>query len=115
MVDDNSKNYANDWKKRRGEPETTVQFRIDSAKETLDNVLARFLYPQLAVAMDQDGDTPEYATERGVAYRLFSGKEVIKVGRNAVANLKLLSNSGLIWRERSLIMSLRACCILNQQ
>ena len=77
MVDDHSKNYANDWKKRRGEPETTVQFRIDSAKEALDSVLASLLHPQSAVAMDQDGDTPMVDM-----HMPFNGAEVITIPVN---------------------------------
>lgn len=62
MVDDASVKYAEDWTKNEDEAE--VQFRIDSAKESLAQVLARiFNPPEMDYAADismhdapQDGD-----------------------------------------------------------
>jgi PWI domain len=53
IVDAESQKYAADWRERRGDDETTVQFRIDSAKEILNSVLAALFNP---MALEQDGD-----------------------------------------------------------
>ncbi|CAA9961753.1 hypothetical protein CFE70_005157 [Pyrenophora teres f. teres 0-1] len=57
MVDDASIKYAEEWSKTRNEDEATVQFRLDSAKEALSQVLASFFNPPSATTMDYAGDT----------------------------------------------------------
>lgn len=57
VVDEASMKYAEEWKSRRDEDETTAQFRIDTAKETLSSVLAGLFYPQAPTRADTDGDT----------------------------------------------------------
>ncbi|KAI8931298.1 hypothetical protein NX059_011641 [Plenodomus lindquistii] len=57
MVDDASIKYAQEWSKTRNEDEATVQFRLDTAKEALSQVLASFFNPTSAPAMDYGGDT----------------------------------------------------------
>ncbi|KAF2847056.1 hypothetical protein T440DRAFT_216789 [Plenodomus tracheiphilus IPT5] len=57
MVDDASIKYAEEWSKTRNEDETTVQFRLDTAKEALSQVLASFFNPTSAPAMDYGGDS----------------------------------------------------------
>jgi RNA-binding protein 25 len=55
MVDDASVKYAEDWTKN--EDETVVQFRIDSSKETLTQVVAQMFNPPAMAQMDYGGDT----------------------------------------------------------
>lgn len=55
MVDDASVKYAEDWTKN--EDEVTIQFRIDSAKESLAGVLAQLFNPPNMPQMDYAGDT----------------------------------------------------------
>ncbi|KAF1832701.1 hypothetical protein BDW02DRAFT_599741 [Decorospora gaudefroyi] len=57
MVDDASIKYAEEWSKTRNEDEATVQFRLDTAKEALAQVLASFFNPPNAPTMDYPGDT----------------------------------------------------------
>lgn len=57
MVDDASIKYAEEWSKTRNEDETTVQFRLDTAKEALSQVLASFFNPPNIPVMDYAGDT----------------------------------------------------------
>ncbi|KAH6612059.1 hypothetical protein C7974DRAFT_90608 [Boeremia exigua] len=56
MVDDASIKYAEEWSKMRDEDEATVQFRLDSAKETLSGVLASLFNPPNMPQMDYGGD-----------------------------------------------------------
>jgi RNA-binding protein 25 len=55
MVDDASVKYAEEWTKN--EDEATVQFRIDSAKESLAQVIARMFNPPNMPPMDYGLDT----------------------------------------------------------
>ena len=56
MVDDASIKYADEWSKTRNEDENTVQFRLDTAKEALAQVLASFFNPPVMPTMDYGGD-----------------------------------------------------------
>jgi hypothetical protein len=56
MVDDASIKYAEEWKARRGDDEATTQFRIDQAKETLQQVLTSLFHPPHAAPVDHSGD-----------------------------------------------------------
>ncbi|KAF2196476.1 hypothetical protein GQ43DRAFT_255475 [Delitschia confertaspora ATCC 74209] len=56
-VDEASLRYADEWKARRQEDEAAAQFRIDSAKETLNSVLASLRNPQALAMRDHDGDS----------------------------------------------------------
>jgi hypothetical protein len=56
MVDDASVKYAEEWKKRRGDDEATTQFRIDQAKEALQQVIATLFNPPQALPMDPTED-----------------------------------------------------------
>jgi RNA-binding protein 25 len=57
MVDEASIKYAEEWSKTRNEDETTVQFRLDTAKEALAQVLASLFNPPNAPQVDYAGDT----------------------------------------------------------
>ncbi|KAF2125021.1 hypothetical protein P153DRAFT_300617 [Dothidotthia symphoricarpi CBS 119687] len=57
MVDDASIKYAEEWSKTRNEDENTVQFRLDTAKEALSQVLASFFSPPNMPQMEYGGDT----------------------------------------------------------
>jgi RNA-binding protein 25 len=57
MVDDASIKYAEEWSKTRNEDENTVQFRLDTAKEALSQVLASFFNPPNMPQMEYGGDT----------------------------------------------------------
>ncbi|CAO2653013.1 Nn.00g024240.m01.CDS01 [Neocucurbitaria sp. VM-36] len=57
MVDDASIKYADEWSKTRNEDENTVQFRLDTAKEALSQVLASFFNPPNVPVMEYGGDT----------------------------------------------------------
>lgn len=57
MVDDASIKYAEEWSKTRNEDENTVQFRLDTAKEALSQVLASFFNPPSIPSMDYGNDT----------------------------------------------------------
>jgi RNA-binding protein 25 len=57
MVDDASIKYAEEWSKTRNEDETTVQFRLDTAKEALSQVLASFFNPPNLPTNDYGADT----------------------------------------------------------
>lgn len=54
-VDDASKRYAEEWTKNEDEDQT--QFRLDSAKEALDQVLTSLFNPQDVPQTDLSGDT----------------------------------------------------------
>jgi len=56
MVDDASVKYADEWSRTRNEDENTVQFRLDTAKEALSQVLASFFSPSNMPAADHGGD-----------------------------------------------------------
>lgn len=56
MVDDASIKYAEEWSKTRNEDEVTVQFRLDTAKEALSQVLTSFFNPTSPPAVDYGGD-----------------------------------------------------------
>ncbi|KAF1913207.1 hypothetical protein BDU57DRAFT_521961 [Ampelomyces quisqualis] len=57
MVDDASVKYAEEWSRTRNEDENTVQFRLDTAKEALAQVLASFFNPQNIPQNEYGGDT----------------------------------------------------------
>lgn len=57
MVDDASIKYAEEWSKTRNEDENTVQFRLDTAKEALSQVLASFFSPPNVPQTEYGGDT----------------------------------------------------------
>jgi len=57
MVDDASIKYAEEWSKTRNEDDETVQFRLDTAKEALSQVLASFFHPTSAPTAEYRGDT----------------------------------------------------------
>jgi RNA-binding protein 25 len=56
MVDDASIKYAEEWSKTRNEDENTVQFRLDTAKEALSQVISSFFNPPNA-PQEYGGDT----------------------------------------------------------
>jgi RNA-binding protein 25 len=56
MVDDASIKYAEEWSKTRNEDEVTVQFRMDSAKESLSGVLASLFNPPNMPQMEYGAD-----------------------------------------------------------
>lgn len=56
-VDQASIEYAEEWSRARKEDEITVQFRLDSAKEALSQVIASLFNPPNAPQMDYGGDT----------------------------------------------------------
>lgn len=56
MVDDASIKYAEEWSKTRNEGEDVVQFRLETAKESLTQVLATIFNPPADIAMDLGGD-----------------------------------------------------------
>ncbi|KAF2796650.1 hypothetical protein K505DRAFT_299736 [Melanomma pulvis-pyrius CBS 109.77] len=56
MVDDASIKYAEEWSKTRNEDETTVQFRIDTAKETLSQVIGSLFNPPNAPQLVHGGN-----------------------------------------------------------
>jgi RNA recognition motif-containing protein len=55
QVDDASRRYAEEWREKRGDDESAVQFRIDTAKELLASVLTDIYNPSFS-AMDVDRD-----------------------------------------------------------
>jgi RNA recognition motif-containing protein len=55
QVDDASRRYAEEWREKRGDDESAVQFRIDSAKELLASVLADIYNPSFSI-MEVDRD-----------------------------------------------------------
>ncbi|KAF2424519.1 hypothetical protein EJ08DRAFT_414548 [Tothia fuscella] len=55
VVDEASKAYAEEWRERRGESTDELQFRVDAAKETLEQVLTSLFKP-FEVDTSQDGD-----------------------------------------------------------
>jgi RNA-binding protein 25 len=57
IVDAASIKYADEWSRTRNEDETTVQFRLDTAKDALSQVLASFFHPPNVTQMDHAGDT----------------------------------------------------------
>jgi RNA-binding protein 25 len=57
MVDDASIKYAEEWSKTRNEDENTVQFRLDTAKEALSQVVASFFNPPNLPQVEYNGDT----------------------------------------------------------
>jgi RNA-binding protein 25 len=57
IVDDASIVYAEQWSKTRKDDEATAQFRLDTAKEALSQVLASFFHPPNAPVLDYAGDT----------------------------------------------------------
>lgn len=57
MVDDASIKYAEEWSRTRNEDENTVQFRLDTAKEALAQVIASFFNPPNMPQMEYGGDT----------------------------------------------------------
>ncbi|KAL6711065.1 hypothetical protein ACN47E_006940 [Coniothyrium glycines] len=57
MVDDASIKYAEEWSRTRNEDEATVQFRVDTAKEALSQVLASFFNPPSLPVNDYGNDT----------------------------------------------------------
>ncbi|KAJ4363103.1 hypothetical protein N0V83_010223 [Neocucurbitaria cava] len=57
VVDNESIKYAEQWSKTRNEDENTVQFRLDTAKEALSQVLASFFNPPNAPLMEYGADT----------------------------------------------------------
>ena len=62
QVDDASRNYADEWRQKRGDDETAVQFRIDSAKEMLASALADVFNPSYS-NLDLDGDAAMHDAE----------------------------------------------------
>lgn len=56
VVDDASIKYAEEWSRTRNEDETTIQFRLDNAREDLSQVLASFFKPPNMPAMEYAGD-----------------------------------------------------------
>ncbi|KAK4998853.1 hypothetical protein LTR16_007009, partial [Cryomyces antarcticus] len=60
VVDENSLNYIEEWKGRRGDDDpATAQFRLDSAKEALSQVLSALERPAAPATnghIDRDGD-----------------------------------------------------------
>ncbi|KAF2002367.1 hypothetical protein P154DRAFT_618767 [Amniculicola lignicola CBS 123094] len=56
MIDEKSRAYAEEWMSRRKEDEATAQFRIDSAKRSLEGVLQSLFNPQTAPQIKHDGD-----------------------------------------------------------
>jgi RNA recognition motif-containing protein len=62
QVDEASKKYAEEWREKRGEDESALQFRIDSAKESLANVIMDIFNPSYNGA-DADGDIGMNDTE----------------------------------------------------
>ena len=57
IVDEASQKYAQEWKERRNEDESASHFRVDTAREQLESVLAGLRRPQAPVLqIDQDGD-----------------------------------------------------------
>jgi RNA-binding protein 25 len=56
MVDDASIKYAEEWSKTRNEDENTVQFRLDTAKEALSQVVASFFNPPNMPQVEYNGD-----------------------------------------------------------
>ncbi|KAF2877421.1 hypothetical protein BDV95DRAFT_559217 [Massariosphaeria phaeospora] len=56
MVDDASIKYAEKWSRTRKEDEAVVQFRLDSAKESLAQVLASLFNPPNMPQVDHSGD-----------------------------------------------------------
>jgi RNA-binding protein 25 len=57
MVDDASIKYAEEWSKTRNEDDNTVQFRLDTAKEALSQVVASFFNPPNLPQVEYNGDT----------------------------------------------------------
>ncbi|KAH7063976.1 hypothetical protein BKA63DRAFT_175143 [Paraphoma chrysanthemicola] len=56
-VDEASIKYAEEWARTRNEDENTVQFRLDSAKEALSQVITSFFNPPNLPQLDYGGDT----------------------------------------------------------
>ncbi|KAJ9635836.1 hypothetical protein H2199_008189 [Coniosporium tulheliwenetii] len=56
VVDEASMKYAEEWKERRNESESASEFRIDTARESLQSVLRSLFRPVPSARMDQDGD-----------------------------------------------------------
>jgi hypothetical protein len=56
-VDAASKKYAEDWKARRAEGEDAIAFRIDSAREALEQTIRSLETPEATVQVDAAGDT----------------------------------------------------------
>ncbi|KAH8728980.1 hypothetical protein GQ44DRAFT_645823 [Phaeosphaeriaceae sp. PMI808] len=57
MVDDASIKYAEEWSRTRNEDEATVQFRLDTAKEALSQVLSSFFNPPNNPQAEYGGDS----------------------------------------------------------
>lgn len=65
-VDDASLKYAEEWKAKRDEDESASQFRIDTAKQALGEVLASLKNPRDAPTEDPDGDVNMTGSETKV-------------------------------------------------
>ncbi|KAF2261520.1 hypothetical protein CC78DRAFT_499995 [Lojkania enalia] len=63
MVDDASVKYYEEWKARRNEDEATAQFRIDTAKDLLAQVLASLFNPRTAPPIDHSSDIMMHDTQ----------------------------------------------------
>lgn len=79
MVDDASIKYADEWKIKRGDDEATTQFRIDSAKQTLTQVIQSLWNPSQFHPTDAAGDS----IMQGVQMQNVDGVEVVQIPLNA--------------------------------
>ncbi|KAF2019403.1 hypothetical protein BU24DRAFT_419022 [Aaosphaeria arxii CBS 175.79] len=79
VVDDASIKYAEDWKARRGDDEETTQFRIDSARKTLSEVLASLFNPPNPLPVDAAGDVAMTDAQAQDG----EGVEVVQIAFNA--------------------------------
>jgi hypothetical protein len=55
QIDDASRKYSDEWREKRGDDESAVQFRIDTARENLGSVLAGLFNPSDS-NLDGEGD-----------------------------------------------------------
>lgn len=62
-MDEASAKYAEEWRERRDEDENAAQFRVDSAREALSQVMASIFHPTAAGNGDYDMDIPMQETE----------------------------------------------------
>ncbi|KAF2662654.1 hypothetical protein K491DRAFT_686533 [Lophiostoma macrostomum CBS 122681] len=83
VFDEASIKYSEEWKNRRAEDENKVQFRIDQAKEHLQQVLGSLLHPTRQVPMDGPGDI----TMQDVPTQDGDGVEVVNIAFSAEDDL----------------------------
>jgi RNA-binding protein 25 len=56
MIDDASIKYAEEWRRKRKDDEATTQFRMDTAKQALDSVVASLFNPPFPLPVDHSRD-----------------------------------------------------------